>query len=229
VNSQLKSFTKCVITRQGLDLGQRFQLPYLLWEVIVFLGGRGLSFYSKNICPNDHREELEKALNRVDFFRFFHALALQHHFEHFCILQTGGDRAGVSFVQQLILHDLPTGLAEDYDRRYKFGDCDFFKMLQVSTLPTLWRDVDDKSVPVNDLMRQLGFELGLCVPVQGSNGARFGVMLLGDRENPSTAELHQLHYDLSYAFDFFFQKVLSTRKGMVLTARETEILRWKWP
>ena len=185
-----------------------------------------MSFVSKNLCQTDNREELEKALNRVDFFRIFHAIALQHFFEHFCILQIGGDKTGHSFVQQLILHDLPSGLAEDYDRRFKFGDSELFKLLQVSTLPTIWRDKDRPGVPADNLMRQLGFELGICIPVQGANGARFGIMFLGDRDDPAMSELYQLHYNITYAFDFFYQKVVATKKGMGLTARETEILRW---
>lgn len=185
-----------------------------------------MSLTSKNLCRNDNREELEKALNRVDFFRLFHAVALEHFFEHFCILQIGGDKTGHSFVQQLILHDLPSGLAEDYDRRFKFGDSELFKMLQSSTLPTIWHDTDSAIAPADDLMKQLGFDLGVCIPVQGVSGSRYGVMFLGDRDDPEMPELYQLHYDVSYAFDFFYQKVLAPKKGMGLTARETEILRW---
>lgn len=131
-----------------------------------------------------------------------------------------------SFVQQIVLHDLPNGLAEDYDRRYKFGDTGLSKLLQTSTLPSVWRDTDNGHASADGLMHQLGFDIGVCIPVHGANGTRYGVIFFGDRDDLEMSELCQLHYDVSFAFDFFFQKVLGIKKGMGLTPRETEILRW---
>jgi DNA-binding CsgD family transcriptional regulator len=185
-----------------------------------------LTFVPRHICRNDNKAELEKALNRVDFFRIFHSLALKHHFEHFCILQLHGDRSVHSLAQHLVLHDLPNGLAEDYDKRYQFGKSGLLDLLHATTLPSIWHDCDADTPKPETLMRQLGFDLAICIPVHSHNGGRFAVLFLGDRDPPDIPELAELHYNSSFAFDYFYQKVLGNKKGMGLTARETEILRW---
>ncbi|MDK1488583.1 hypothetical protein QN219_00690 [Sinorhizobium sp. 7-81] len=45
----------------------------------------------KNHRRYDLHEELERALNRVDFFRIFHTLALRFGFGHFGVLQLGNE------------------------------------------------------------------------------------------------------------------------------------------
>lgn len=176
-----------------------------------------------NHCENPYYSELSKALNRVDFFRIFHAIALKHQFDHFSILRLFYDTASPTLGGQLELHDLPAGLAEEYDSRFSFGDSQLFQSLHVSTLPTVWKDGEEGH---DLLMRQLGFETAICFPVHGANGSRHAFVFLGDRETPDIEELQELYYNASYCFDFYFRNVLANKKGMGLTAREMEILKW---
>jgi len=179
-----------------------------------------------NHCKNDYAAELQKALNRVDFFRIFHAMAIRHRFDHFCVLQVFSDRAISSLAGHLILDDLPLGLADAYDKRYKFTDSALLKSIQGSTLPSLWTDMGEKGDVSDEFVHQLGFDIAISIPVQGFNGGRYCFVFFGDREEPDTAEMNQIYFDTCYAFDFFYGKVLTSKKGMGLTARETEILRW---
>ena len=177
----------------------------------------------QNNCENPYEGELSKALNRVDFFRIFHAVALKHTFDHFCIIRLFCDSPTPTLSGQLELHDLPPGLAEEYDSRYVFGDSKLFKTLQNSTLPTLWHDNENGQ---DVLMRQLGFDTSLCIPVHGANGSRHAFLFLGDRDSPKLPELQELVYNAGYCFDYYFRNVLSNKKGKGLTAREMEILKW---
>lgn len=177
----------------------------------------------KNQCPGNYQLELAKAVNRVDFFRIFHAMTLRAGFEHFCLLRLFTDIPSPTLTSQLELHDLPAGLAEAYDSRFSFGESGLFRMLQETTLPTYWLDADGAQ---DELMRQLGFELAICLPVQGVNGSRHAIILMGDRSLPAIDLLQSIFYDAACAFDFYFRQILANKKGMGLTPRELEILRW---
>lgn len=177
----------------------------------------------KNQCQSAYQTELAKAVNRVDYFRIFHAMALRNKFDHFCLLRLFSDLATPTFSSQLELHDLPSGLAEEYDSRFQFRESKLFTTLQETALPTIWQDANGET---DELMRQLGFEVALCIPVQGVNGSRHAVIFMGDRDIPDAAELQELYYNAAYSFDFYFRLVLANKKGMGLTVREMEILKW---
>lgn len=176
----------------------------------------------------DIEGELEKALNRVDFFRLFHGTALRYGFEHFGVLQLAAERDGSTLSGKLVLHDLPAGLAEAYDKRHRFGESDVFKSLHRSAISTVWRadGGDRQQRNGNDLLGQLGFELAVSVPVQATTGARYAVLFLGDTDDIGRQPHMELCYETACVFDYFYRVVLSAKTGMGLTPRETEILRW---
>ncbi|MDO9418311.1 helix-turn-helix transcriptional regulator [Pararhizobium sp.] len=179
---------------------------------------------AKNHRRYDFGDDLEKALNRVDFFRIFHTLSLRFGFDHFGILQVGNEGDACMLANRLVLHDLPSGLAEEYDKRHRFGDSALYRSLHASIISSVWKA--DDSGDGGNLLSQLGFEIGLCVAVHGITGARFAVIFLGDQDDIGKAEHVALCYEATCAFDYFYRAVLSNKAGMGLTPRETEILRW---
>jgi DNA-binding CsgD family transcriptional regulator len=175
----------------------------------------------------DLRDDLEKALNRVDFFRIFHTMALRFGFNHFGILQLGNENDACMLSTRLVLHDLPSGLAEEYDKRHRFGDSLFYKTLHTSIISSVWRSGDRGCANGQNLLVQLGFELLLSVPVHAAaTGARYAVLFLGDGNDIGRSEHFELTYDAVCAFDYFYRIALSNKAGMGLTPRETEILKW---
>lgn len=177
----------------------------------------------------DFESDLEKALNRVDFFRIFHTMALRYGFEHFGVLQLANEHETSLLAQRLTLHDLPAGLAEAYDKRHRFNDSDLFKSFYVSTISTVWRDRDraaDQESPHESFLDQIGFDMALSVPVHSVAGTRFVVLFLGDGDDIGRAEHFEICYEATCAFDYFYRQVLANKAGMGLTPRETEILRW---
>lgn len=178
----------------------------------------------------DFECDLDKALNRVDFFRLFHGTALRFGFEHFCVIQLAADQEGGSLASKLVLHDLSAGLAETYDKRHRFQESDVAKSLHRSAIPTVWR-AEDLPVEIGDgathsLLTQLGFELAAVVPVQATSGARHAVIYLGDNSDIHRQQHMELCYETACVFDYFYRAVLSIKTGTGLTPRETEILRW---
>lgn len=175
----------------------------------------------------DFESDLEKALNRVDFFRLFHGTALRYGFEHFGILQLAAEQEGSNLSSKLVLHDLPAGLAETYDKRHRFSESDVFKSLHSSVISTVWRaKTANAQGEENNLLGQLGFGLAVCVPVHAITGARYAVLFLGDNEDIGRQPHMDLCYETGCIFDYFYRAVLSAKTGMGLTPRETEILRW---
>ncbi|TCM55954.1 LuxR family transcriptional regulator [Rhizobium sp. PP-F2F-G48] len=177
----------------------------------------------------DFQKDLEKALNRVDFFRVFHMLALGAGFDHFGVLQLGQEAEPALLSTRLVLHDLPSGLTEEYDRRYRFSDCLLLKSLHASTVPSVWSAASEDAAPSKagtDFLAQIGFDLVACVPVHSIVGTRYVVLYFGDNDDIDRTSHVELCYNSITAFDYFYRFVLATRVGMGLTARETEILRW---
>ncbi|MDK1384435.1 helix-turn-helix transcriptional regulator [Sinorhizobium sp. 8-89] len=184
------------------------------------------------VLQENHRrydlyEELETALNRVDFFRIFHTLALRFGFGHFGVLQLGNENDACMLSARLVLHDLPSGLAEEYDKRYRFGDSIVYRALHASNISSVWRADDPVLVSGQNLPAQLGFELLLCVPVSAATtGARYAVLFFGDGGDLGQAAHYELCYSATSAFDYFHRATLANKAGMGLTPRETEILKW---
>lgn len=179
----------------------------------------------------DFQGDLDKALNRVDFFRLFHSTALRYGFAHFCVLQVAAEQEGSNLSGKLVLHDLAAGLAETYDKRHRFSESDVFQSLHRSVIPTVWRargggDSEQTAGAGYRFLSQLGFDLAAVIPVHATTGARYAVIFLGDNEEIGRQQHVELCYDATCVFDYFHRAVLSVRTGMGLTARETEILRW---
>jgi DNA-binding CsgD family transcriptional regulator len=195
----------------------------------------------------DFNRELEKALNRVDFFRIFHMTALSAGFDHFGVLQLGLESDPGPLSARLILHDLPPGLTEEYDRRHRFSDSFIFKALHASTVPSVWTAATQPAAGAAPgatpgtvpgaaagftpgegarFLTELGFDLLACVPVHSIIGTRYAVMYFGDNEDIDRTTHVELCYSTISAFDYFYRLVLASKAGMGLTAREREILRW---
>jgi DNA-binding CsgD family transcriptional regulator len=184
---------------------------------------------SKHYRRYDFEGDLEKALNRVDFFRIFHTMALRYGFEHFGVLQLSNEHETSLLSNRLMLHDLPAGLAEAYDKRHRLNDSAMFKSFYKSIIPTVWR-ADDRlengAAEGSDFLEQIGFDMALAIPAHSINGTRYVVLFLGDGDDISRSEHYEICYQTNCVFDYFHRQVLANKAGMGLTPRETEILRW---
>lgn len=156
-------------------------------------------------------------------------MALRYDFEHFGVLQLINEHETSQLATRLMLHDLPAGLAETYDKRHRLNDSTLFKSFYKSTISTVWRSTDhfeNGSRDGSDFLDQIGFDMALSIPVHSVNGTRYAVLFLGDGEDIDRREHYEICYEANCAFDYFHRQVLANKAGMGLTPRETEILRW---
>ncbi|SIQ53182.1 transcriptional regulator, LuxR family [Rhizobium sp. RU20A] len=181
----------------------------------------------KNHRRYELERDLDKALNRVDFFRIFRSMALRYAFDHFGIVHLTNDGDASLLSGRLILHDLPSGMAEEYDKRHRFSESSVYESLITSAIPSVWTPADIELASGRNLLRQLGFDLLVCIPVAApTSGSRYGVLYLGDQEELARGPFMELCYETVCAFDYFYRVALASKAGMGLTPRETEILRW---
>jgi DNA-binding CsgD family transcriptional regulator len=184
---------------------------------------------NKHYRRYDFESDLEKALNRVDFFRIFHTMALRYGLEHFGVLQLANEHETSLLSGRLVLHDLPAGLAEAYDKRHRLNDSALFKSFYKSTIPTVWlsgEPQENGTIGTGNFLDQIGFDMALAIPVHSIAGTRYVVLFLGDGDDLPRNAHFEICYEANCAFDYFYRKVLANKAGMGLTPRETEILRW---
>ena len=156
-------------------------------------------------------------------------MALRYGFEHFGVLQLASEHETSALAGRLMLHDLPAGLAETYDKRHSLNDSTLFKSFYRSTISTVWRADDpdvNGAVQGEDFLEQTGFDMALAIPVHSVAGTRYVVLFLGDGDDIGRTEHFEICYEANCAFDYFHRQVLANKAGMGLTPRETEILRW---
>ena len=154
-------------------------------------------------------------------------MALRYGFEHFGVLQLANEHETSMLAGRLMLHDLPAGLAEAYDKRHRINDSAIFKSFYKSTISTVWRSSDAPNGAAGvDFLDQIGFDMALAIPVQSIAGTRYVVLFLGDGDDIARSEHYEICYEANCAFDYFYRQVLANKAGMGLTPRETEILRW---
>jgi DNA-binding CsgD family transcriptional regulator len=156
-------------------------------------------------------------------------MALRYGFEHFGVLQLTNEHETSTLTSRLMLHDLPAGLAETYDKRHRFNDSALFKSFYRSTISTIWHSssvTDNGATEGSDFLDQIGFDMALAIPVHAISGTRYVVLFLGDGDDIGRTEHLEICYEAHCAFDYFYRQVLANKAGMGLTPRETEILRW---
>lgn len=156
-------------------------------------------------------------------------MALRYGFEHFGVLQLTNEHETSALSSRLVLHDLPAGLAETYDKRHRINGSAIFKSFYKSTISTVWRTEDafeNGAVDGADFLDQIGFDMALSIPVHSTTGTRYVVLFLGDGDDIARSEHYEICYQANCTFDYFHRQVLANKAGMGLTPRETEILRW---
>ena len=156
-------------------------------------------------------------------------MALRYGFEHFGVLQLVSEHETSTLATRLMLHDLPAGLAETYDKRHRLNNSALFKSFYKSTISTVWQSIDqleNGSGDGADFLDQIGFDMALSIPVHSVAGTRYVVLFLGDGDDIGRSEHFEICYEANCAFDYFYRQVLANKAGMGLTPRETEILRW---
>jgi LuxR family transcriptional regulator len=166
--------------------------------------------------------ELERAVNRMDFFRLFKSLAGSHGFSYFGITEILGEEQGIDLQHVHALHNFPVSWFDD-PKQQVIGKTDpVFVHLQQSCAPCVM-DIDQLPSAV---LTSSGSRSAVVVPLQAATGKRHGLILVGGESDLSHQALALIALDASLIFQRYFEVILSLDSISGLSDREIQIVRW---
>ena len=119
--------------------------------------------------------ELERAVNRVDFFRLFKSLAGSNGFSYFGLTEIAGEEHGLSFQHVHALHNFP-GVWFDDPKDPVIGAADpVARYLHKASAPYL---MDIRQTP-SPVLLSSGASAAVIVPLHAATGKRYGLIMVG--------------------------------------------------
>lgn len=165
--------------------------------------------------------ELDRAVNRMDFFRLFKALAAVHDSEHFILVELSSDDQPLDLNRGHSLHNVSDAFLDaetvSAEREDPLVAC-----LLTSTAPRSF----DATTTKTALIARCGAKSAIVVPLHTAVGKRFGLILLRNGERPWHREVALIAYDASIVFQRYFEVVLSLDSISGLSEREIQIVGW---
>jgi LuxR family transcriptional regulator len=166
--------------------------------------------------------ELERAVNRMDFFRLFKSLAGSHGFSNFGITEILGEEQGIDLQHVHALHNFPVSWFDD-PKQQVIGKTDpVFVHLQQSCAPCVM-DIDQQP---SGVLHSSGSRSAVVVPLQAATGKRHGLIFVGGESDLSHQALALIALDASLIFQRYFEVILSLDSISGLSDREIQIVRW---
>ncbi|MEM5472709.1 helix-turn-helix transcriptional regulator [Hoeflea sp. AS60] len=167
--------------------------------------------------------ELERAVNRMDFFRLFKSLAGTHGFSYFGVTEIVGEEHGLNFQSVHALHNFPGVWFAD-PKNLAIGVADpVVKYLQKASAPCA---IDMRQDP-SEVLLSSGDDLAVIVPLHAATGKRHGLIMVGG--DVTVVDHHALALialDAALIFQRYFEVILSLESISGLNDREIQIVRW---
>ncbi|MEQ8400417.1 MAG: helix-turn-helix transcriptional regulator [Roseitalea porphyridii] len=163
--------------------------------------------------------ELERAVNRMDFFRLFKALAANHGCDHFILFELAGDDRPLDLHGGHALHNFSEALAETGTIS---KEDPLVRNLLMSTAACAF-DAENTDTPLFALGNALS---AVVVPLHTATGKRFGLILLCREKSPDHRQLALIAHDAALVFQRYFEVLISLDSVSGLNDREIQIVRW---
>jgi DNA-binding CsgD family transcriptional regulator len=181
----------------------------------------------------DHLKGLSEARTSYDVFRIVKEVCLNSGYKKFIMLRLpDGNDAGIADLG--IITNWDPELIGAYDTMSLMSDSPILKALKKSTLPYVWRfetimsgRSEDRSRSAADLFQEFGITSGVYFHCSGPSGQRGALGFVGDRPDPSEAELMELSYFANHAYEAVCNlDVMQAKSVDTLTEREKECVYW---
>ncbi|SOE08355.1 DNA-binding CsgD family transcriptional regulator [Hoeflea halophila] len=166
--------------------------------------------------------ELERAVNRMDFFRLFKSLAGSHGFSYFGVTEVVSDEQGINLQHVHALHNLPASWFEDPKLQVIDARDPVFVRLQQSSAPC----VMDLGQTPSEVLGCSGSDTVVIVPLHAATGKRYCLILVGGDAKPDHQALALIALDAALIFQRYFEVILSLDSISGLSDREIQIVRW---
>jgi len=170
--------------------------------------------------------ELDRAVNRMDFFRLFKALILHYNHQYFLLSRIESDNGGLSVQHEHSLYSLP----DDYSPVWKSSsgaatvpDADSIVMQSKQSTVPLFLPLAQHG---SDLIVSSECKAATIVPLHTSNAKRYCFMMFGDGEPPSRERLALIAFDAALIFQRYDEAIISLDSINGLSDREIEVVRW---
>ena len=166
--------------------------------------------------------ELDRAVNRMDFFRLFKALAVSQRCQYFVLSEVSGDEDGINLQHPHSLHNLPeTWLGKTNGK--SVGNSDpIVVQSRRSTAPFSMSLRLHPSV----LAAPSDAETAIAIPLHTIAAKRYCLVMFSDDGQPEHQELALIALEAALLFERYFEIILSLDSVSGLNERELQIVRW---
>ena len=167
--------------------------------------------------------EMDRAINRTDFFRLFKSICRTSGFDNFLVLQhiergSRFDPTANFHLTNVPDHQKPAlarALTEDRGAIYSRTLSTVTPFSSGLSFETMTGDATSSPM-----------QCTLVLPLHSPDGRRFWLLLEGHRAAPGHRELAELMLDSMRVFARFHEKILVGDASARLTLREAEVVRW---
>jgi DNA-binding CsgD family transcriptional regulator len=199
-------------------------LAYPINDTLPFICKGGICSVSDSVLYLG--AELDRAVNRMDFFRLFKSLALNYEYQSFLLSCLVEDNRGINLQHEHSIYSL------DHGHSMLWGSGGEAAMIPVtdsivaqfkrSTIP-FFADTTQQS---SDLIEAFGCDTVTVIPLHTFNAKRYCLMLFGEREQPPRETLALIAFDAATVFQRYDEAIISLDSINGLSDREIEIVRW---
>jgi len=163
--------------------------------------------------------ELERAVNRMDFFRLFKALAVNHQCQYFVLSEVSGEEEGINL--QHALHNLPDSWLKGTNGK-SLGADPVIAEARRSTAPFSM----DLALHPSGLADASGAKTAIVVPLHTIAAKRYCLNMFGEASLPKHEAVAVLALDAALIFQRYYAVILSLDSVSGLNEREIQIVRW---
>ena len=166
--------------------------------------------------------EMDRAVNRMDFFRLFKSLSVNQSCQYFVLTHVSNEEDGVNLQHPHALHNLPESWMGKTQGKAIGCDDDIVSRIKQSVAPF---SLDLKQCP-SELAGSSEAESAIAVPLHTVSGKRYCLILFGCTAQPDHEKLALIGLDAALVFQRYFDVILSLDSVSGLNDREIQIIRW---
>ncbi|PWW04009.1 DNA-binding CsgD family transcriptional regulator [Hoeflea marina] len=170
-------------------------------------------------------EELQRALNRMDFFRLFRGLSVEHEFDSYGLVEVSGEVGDFSYAVAAHLQSWTDARLNEFDARNAAREDPLIVHLHTSIVPKTFRHEEMQGHP-SGLMDGGDNRCAVVIPLHTPAVKRFGLILLGNRPAPNAPVLAGIALEAALIFQRYYDVILSLETITGLTDSEIQIVRW---
>lgn len=168
--------------------------------------------------------DLDRALNRLDFYRLFKALCVEYNIELLTIFDMNNWPEEETAESLMVVVNLPDQVNLDLDQVNVVSDNEIFTSLRHSMLHRSWSN--EAVITHADFCGDVSHLCGITIPAHTPNGRHFGIWLMMKPEHMENSDVSNISVLCLKVFERFFDEILLPVSFPIISPRELEVIRW---